>query len=297
MSQNVTHSWDSKTQNLISNKQSSDLEQTHLQSWMWILAELELTPHCHITQCSKHVKQKQLLWNFRAKILDTLRCGSIFFREFVQMFASAKTHWYQTQVLTTQTHSPYIIFDILIHSKFIALLHKSNIKIQKKELWEKLWIWACRNRLSKGGTLSKGGHVIVWGDGINNNNNNNNLASVSILPLVPAHELDWPPLHPISSLWHKGPMVHKKTHSVSRQCVELVTCTLMQMSQHTHTYTHTHTHSHFHTHTWTHGYYLLTCSHLHSHAFLHMQSHTHVKCRLTCFYLRHCTHASHLLMH
>src|ERR1700677_3322420 len=69
----------------------------------------------------------------------------------------------------------------------------------------------------------------------NNNNNNNHLpASASILLLVPAHRLDWPPPHPVSSLWHKGPMVHKKTHPISKQCTELATRALMQMSQHTH---------------------------------------------------------------
>jgi len=36
------------------------------------------------------------------------------------------------------------------------------MKIQK-ELGEKLQIWACRNRLSKGATVSKGGRLIVGG--------------------------------------------------------------------------------------------------------------------------------------
>ena len=67
----------------------------------------------------------------------------------------------QIQVLTLQTQRPCIVCNILIYPKFIPVVHKGNTKIQKKDLREMLQIWACRSRLSKGSTVSKGSLMIV----------------------------------------------------------------------------------------------------------------------------------------
>jgi len=135
---------------------------THLLIW-W-----SLDLHHIVTPCSTQTLTIQKTCKTEAVTLEfwnwDLRCLEMwleFYQRVCGRTCSSREDADLNPGFGTVNPRPYIVFDILIHQKFILVLHKGNTKIQKKRFGRNTADLSPQKQIVKRWYLSKGGHMIV----------------------------------------------------------------------------------------------------------------------------------------